>query len=108
MRLKKSLKANDPCLTLPTLDDAIASITGDAQESAVGLSEADDDSGESDDSGEETNDDGSGSEEGEESGNESEGEGECVHMSERYSEGNVIVDESDESNDDWEADESDE
>lgn len=43
-------------------------------------------------------------EESEESGNESEGEGECAHMSERYSEGNVILDESDESNDDWEAD----
>lgn len=62
MRLKKSLKANDPCLTLPTLDDAIASITGDAQESAVGLSEADDDNEESDDSDEESDDDDSGSE----------------------------------------------
>ena len=26
MRLKKSLKANDPCLTLPTPDDAIAAV----------------------------------------------------------------------------------
>ena len=47
----------DHCLTLPTLDDAIVSITGDAQDSAVGLSEADDDSEESDDSDEESNDD---------------------------------------------------
>ena len=64
----------------------------------------DDDSGESDNSGEESDDAGSDSEEGEKSGNESEGEGECAHMSERYSESNVTLDESDESNDDWEAD----
>ena len=43
MRLKKSLKDNNPFSTLPSLDDAIAAITRAAQESAIGLSEADDD-----------------------------------------------------------------